>query len=432
MDLLNRSLLNTAGLPINENWQSVVALDATAMCRYGGDIYVCGAYLGYMQVCKVNESGEQVWGFFETLRIGSSNFNVTATGIAVNSTGIYVIGTTQFFPSALFKYDHNGNLLFARAITYDSFTTRLTCIEATESAIYIAGFRDNRAFAAKLNNSAEVVWQKRYALSTADFIYGMSLDANDSNFVYFCGQMFSSGLSRTNATILKVSESTGAISEARECTFSGNARFNSIYMETTDSGLIGSVCGSDEVGGKRNGIRTTYLGTSSYRYEHATDNVNFVSNKHTRFVTGFSTTSPSPVIVWSRGTTTSFLTVGKFNSPFVNPFFKGKRFSSQHVPVACEIDAVAGTIFSVHKSSSTGSFVMKTNIESMLWDDVESTWGPTAVNNFEEQPSFPIANGNAGVSVTTTDITLSIGAASVLNRVLLAPAKNYNYSNKAV
>jgi hypothetical protein len=432
MDLLNRSLLNTAGLPVNENWQSVIATGATAMRRYNTDIYVCGSSLGFLQLWKLNEFGEQIWGHRETVMGGFGNLNIIATGIAVNSTGVYVIGTSEFFPSFLFKYDHDGNFLFAQTIIYESFATRLTCIEATETAIYIAGFRDTRAFAAKLNNSGSIIWQKRYTLSTADFIYGMSLDVNNSNFIYFCGQMFSSGLSRTNATILAVNESTGIISTAEQCTFAGNARFNSIHMETTTSGLIGSVCGSDEVSGKRSGIRTTYLGTSAYRIQHPTDNVDFVSTKHTRNIVGFGITSPSPVIVWSRGTTNSFLTVGKFNSPFVNPFFKGKRFSSQHVPVACEIDVSRAEIFSLHRTTSAGSLVMKTDIESMLWDDVPSTWGPTTVDNFEEQPGFPIAHGALGVSVTTTDITLTIGPASVSSRIFLAPAQNYNYSNKAL
>ena len=431
MDLLNRSLLNTAGLPVNETWQAQVNIGVAGMRTYGSDIYVCGSYLGFVQLCKLNSSGEMVWGHSETYRIGGSSFNLVSVGVAANSTGVFVIATTSFFPSVLLKYDHNGNLLFAINYTYDSFATRFTCIEANENGVYVAGFRNTRAFAMKLNNSGGIVWQKRYEFSTSDAIYGMSLDANDSNYIYFCGQMQNTGLSKTTGTILQVNESNGTVSTSREVIVGGNGRLTSIYIETTDSGLATSVVGFDELSGKRRGIRTTYLGTEAYRYEHATDNVNFVSTKHTRYVTGFSTTSPSPVVLWSRGTTNAYLTVGRFISPFVNPFFKGKQFSASHTPVICEIDPIPAIIYSAYRTSFDSGLVMKTNIENMLWDNVASTWGPTTVTDFQEQPGFPIAVANQFVSVTATDTAITTSTGSVDNRVLVT-ASNFNYSNKAV
>lgn len=431
MDLLNRSLLNTAGLPINENWQAYIDIEITGMKKYDGNIYVCGTYLGYFEIAKLNDTGEKLWAYWERFKIGTSSVNNLPCGIAANSSGVYVAATTSFNASVVLKFDHDGNLLFAKTFIYDSFSTKFTCIEANEDAVYVAGFRGTRAFALRLDNSGNIVWQKRYEFSTSDAIYGMSLDANDSSAVYFCGQMLNTGLSKTTGTILKVNTSDGSIDTSREVIGSGNVRLNSIYIETTDSGLATSVCGYDELSGKQRGIRTTYLGTSAYIYEHATDNVSFVSTKHTRYVTGFSTTSPSPVVLWSRGTTNAYLTVGRFISPYVNPFFKGKQFSNSHVPIVCEIEALPGMIYSAYKTGSNRGVVMKTKISTMLWDNIASTWGPTTVNDFEEQPAFPISIGNLGGSATASDISIVTGTGSLADRMFL-PSSNFNYSNKAV
>lgn len=431
MDLLNRSLLNTAGLPVSENWQASVNIGVAGMRSYGSDIYVCGSYLGNIQLCKLNSSGERIWGNTETYSISGSSFNLVAVGVAANSTGVFVIATTAFFPSTLLKYDHNGNFLFAINYTYDFFATRLTCIEANESGVYVGGFRNTRAFAMKLDNSGGIVWQKRYEFSTSDAIYGVGLDANDSSSVYFCGQMQNTGLSKTTGTILQVNESNGSVIGSRQVIGSGNVRLVSVHAETTGSGLASSICGFDELSGKRRGIHISFFGTSAYMYEHATDNVDFVSTKHTRYVTGFSITSPSPVVLWSRGTTNAYLTVGRFITPFVNPFFKGKQFSASHTPVICEIDPIPAIIYSAYRTNSDRGLVMRTNIANMLWDDVASTWGPTTVSDFQEQPSFPVAVANQSVSTTVTDISIATSTGSVSNRVSLT-ASNFNYSNKAV
>ena len=149
---------------------------------------------------KYDVNGTELW----TRQFGTTSID-EALAVAVNATGVYVVGDVQCcgaalpgFPSTgggdafVRKYDPNGNELWTRQFgSVDAEYARGVALDAT--GIYIAGdttgelaqpSQGGDAFLRKYDVSGNVVWTRQFGSPGADFGRAVAVDASG---VYIAG-----------------------------------------------------------------------------------------------------------------------------------------------------------------------------------------------------------------------------------------------------
>lgn len=429
MDFVNSALLKTGGLPLVDSWQVQTASNITGVKYYGGYLYACGdtPSLGSCYVYKFNTDGEVVWQKRQSQSIPPT-LKIYPKGIAVNSSGVYVISTSEGYPSFLMKYDHDGSLLFSVSMRLGSVATSLVCIDASESAVVVGGYVSGDAIAVSFDNSGNINWQKKYAKTGNDYIYGLCIDPDDSDAIYVAGKTASTlvGIGG-NAGLFMRLNSSGVIQVQQQWSSGAGEDFEyrSVHVTTTVDGTFGYLCGHEKDGsGIYSGVvqscdESGYGGGSTYEiYSDGSNNIKFNSVKTVR-----SGATGSPRIVGSHGTT-SALTL-----KVVSSYFIGKKFTGTHA--GDEIEIVGGDTYSCQAiGTSNGSLVHMT--DAVLTDAINSTWGSATVTNINALTAF--GSGTSGaVSLTESVISLntSLDPYTILDLGVIHPS-NYNYSNKAV
>ena len=178
-------------------------------------VYVVGSTVGTLPnqttagftdafVRKYDSYGTELW----TRQFGSTNFGTDeALGVAVDATGVYVVGRTN---GALFgqtqgstniddafirKYDLNGTELWTRQFgTAGQDYARGVAVDST--GVYVSGFTSaalpgqtssgqNDAFLRKYNSSGTEVWTRQFGTSLNDDAYSVAVSPSG---IYVGGQ----------------------------------------------------------------------------------------------------------------------------------------------------------------------------------------------------------------------------------------------------
>jgi hypothetical protein len=192
-----------------------VATDSTGVYITG---YTLGAFPDQTKkgsrdafIRKYNSSGDVVW----TRQFGTSSSD-TATGVAADSTGVYIVGSTSgVFPdkfsvggvdSFIRKYSASGHLLWTRQFgtPYDE-----GCYGTATggNAVYVVGytcgtFPGNRkpggfdAYVAKYSSSGGLLWTKEFGTVATDYAKRV---AAGSTGVYIAGETDGTLPDQTNA-----------------------------------------------------------------------------------------------------------------------------------------------------------------------------------------------------------------------------------------
>jgi hypothetical protein len=165
-----------------------------------GNIYLtgfCTSLDTYTDIItqKYNSSGTLVWSIKED---GDDNLNAKGSGIAINSSGIYVIGYVTSAQTGndivLLKYDSNGNLQFISQYNgQGNAEDRAFGIAAEEDNVYIGGYITASAsidcITLKYNSQGSLVWARTYngEAGEEDKAFGIIVDNTDGS-VYITGQ----------------------------------------------------------------------------------------------------------------------------------------------------------------------------------------------------------------------------------------------------
>jgi len=134
-------------------------------------------------VRKYDTDGNEVW----TRQFGTSSFDNTQ-GISVDSTGVYVAGTTpSTFPGQtsagafVRKYDADGNEVWTRQSPTTSFDDARGGIAVDSTGVYVAGLISNvpgeDAFVRKYDADGNEVWTRQLGTSESDGALGISVDS---------------------------------------------------------------------------------------------------------------------------------------------------------------------------------------------------------------------------------------------------------------
>ena len=180
-----------------------VAADASGVYLAGGTYgrlpgQASGAYQDAF-VVKYDANGNVVW----TRQFGNASDN-NATGIAINATGVYVAGSTDgplpgstgvgLWDAFVRKYDANGNALWTRQFgTAGNDGANGIAVDST--GVYVVGYTDGAfpgttrrgyddAYIRKYDVNGNELWTRQLGTATAD--YANAVAANDSG-VYLAG-----------------------------------------------------------------------------------------------------------------------------------------------------------------------------------------------------------------------------------------------------
>jgi len=164
-----------------------VAVDATG-------VYVVGETSGTLSgqtnaggtdafVRKYSASGNQLW----TRQFGSADGDF-ATGVAVDAAGVFVVGYSTAPPllstneAFLRKYDVSGNLLWTRQVRIPGLNTYAHGVATQPTGVYVVGHFSNNAggFVRKYDFEGNLVWVG----SGGSGAFGVAADATD---VYVVG-----------------------------------------------------------------------------------------------------------------------------------------------------------------------------------------------------------------------------------------------------
>ncbi|HLG95122.1 MAG TPA: SBBP repeat-containing protein [Bryobacteraceae bacterium] len=179
-----------------------VAVDATGEYIVGqtasplpGETYQ-GSVDGF--ILKYDPNGKLLW----THEFGTVNTDRTY-GVAVNSSGVYVVGSTQGllgiqtlptfdFDAYVRKYDLNGNLLWTQQFgTIDreeafgavADDTGVDVVGWARSGLNIKTLGGADAFVRRLDNNGSALWTFQTGTVNDDYGYGIALDPNGGLFI---------------------------------------------------------------------------------------------------------------------------------------------------------------------------------------------------------------------------------------------------------
>jgi hypothetical protein len=196
--------------------------DASGVSSIKGQVYVVGVTSGAFPdqnnfggndafVAKFNKSGKLQWS-----RQFGSPFDDSSTGVALDSSGVYIAGYTYggLFGRAsngsvdafVVKYDKNGNLLWANQFGTDVFDWA-SGVEAVSSGIYVVGGTTGAfpgqanaggqdVFVARLDSSGNVLWLKQFGTRSLDEGFGIFVDASG---IYVAGDTYGTFPGQTSA-----------------------------------------------------------------------------------------------------------------------------------------------------------------------------------------------------------------------------------------
>jgi uncharacterized protein (TIGR03437 family) len=144
----------------NEIWtQQILAANAfpSQVAADGASIYV-GGYIGFGRtdffLSKFDAAGSELWS--RQARITEGGYHVV-TGLAVDSSGIYVGVWNGFNQALLRKYSPAGDELWSRAI--GAFTSGGVAVEP--SGVYLAGWTDSTSgFVRKYTADGDELWTR--------------------------------------------------------------------------------------------------------------------------------------------------------------------------------------------------------------------------------------------------------------------------------
>jgi hypothetical protein len=152
----------------------------------------------------------------EWVRQSGTNLTDGVGGISVDSTGVYVAGHTfgtfpgqtsaGFIDGLVRKYDANGTELWTRQFG-TSFADNLLGISVDSTGVYVAGYTQGTfpgqtsagsadAFVRKYDANGNVIWTRQFGTSSADGIFGISVDSTG---IYVAGQTLGTFPGQTSA-----------------------------------------------------------------------------------------------------------------------------------------------------------------------------------------------------------------------------------------
>src|SRR6266699_3009614 len=141
--------------PASDAWGGVV-VTGSSLYVAGSRQSIAGNRDGYL--AKYDTAGNEVW----TRQVGSSSREVAARGIAVDGTGVYVVGLTIYAGTPnttpevfIRKYDFDGAEQWVRP--YGAATAN--AVAADETGVYVAGaYLSSSGFVRKYDADGNELW----------------------------------------------------------------------------------------------------------------------------------------------------------------------------------------------------------------------------------------------------------------------------------
>jgi uncharacterized protein (TIGR03437 family) len=256
--------------------------EAFAVATGPDGVYVAGetfgAFPGFSNtgnrdvfLSKFDAQGKALW----TRQFGTSDDD-TATGLAADASGVYVVGRTDgALPSQtglgsvdafVRKYDVNGNELWTRQFGTSNFDEALgAAVDAT--GFYVAGrtsgalpgqtsgsLGQDDAFVRKYGPSGNEVWTRQFGTSSGDRAYGVAVDASG---VYVAGSTGGPLVSEAAGTdgFVRKYDSNGTVVWTRQIASAGTGNDTAYGVSVGTSGVYvsgdttGIFTGQSKIGG---------------------------------------------------------------------------------------------------------------------------------------------------------------------------------------
>lgn len=221
-----------------------IALDSS------DNAYICGFQNGstasYGLIVKYNSSGTLQW----QTRLGS-NTTATATlllSIAVDSSGVYVTGTTPYTGNTnvddcvVVKYNTSGVLQWQRVL---SETTNLTNHRGygialdSSSNVYVTGPQGQDGFLAKYNSSGTIQYNKKIYSSGGDNFFDVAVDSS--------GNIFLCGIYNPSAyypLLIKLDSSANILWQKHIVTNQTNSRASKVKIDSSGNAYVAGTSNS--------------------------------------------------------------------------------------------------------------------------------------------------------------------------------------------
>ncbi|MBI4464276.1 MAG: hypothetical protein HY647_06185 [Acidobacteria bacterium] len=209
-----------------------VAVDASGVYVVGGTFDLLPGQTGYAgtYLRKYDSNGNELW----TRQFGTP-YSDGASGVALDATGVYVVGSTQtmagYYDAFVHKYDSNGNELWTRQFgTANEDYARGVAVDAT--GVYVVGEAGSTlsgqtcygcAFVRKYDLDGNELWTRQFGNADTVLVYlvhayGVAVDASA---IYVVGGTWGSLPGQTNsgysdAFVRKYNKSSGSVVWTRQ------------------------------------------------------------------------------------------------------------------------------------------------------------------------------------------------------------------------